>query len=100
MAKIKFRFRNQTTWLETDENQWIVHEGFIKSIINDRVVLKRKNPSYLKTLDSAVWFIAQHQIRQSDAKTLKKLHSDVKQIKKNIDRELGLYEGRKKRNKA
>lgn len=82
MVKIKFVYRKHTLWLESDDNQWIVHEGFTKSTLKSgKTILTKKNPSYLSSLESAINFIRELQLRNSDARSLMKLNKNIKEIK-------------------
>ena len=82
MIKIKFKYRKTTLWLESDDSQWIVHEGFTKSVLkNEKVIYTRKNPAYLTSLESAINFIRELHLRKSDARSLAKLGKNIREIK-------------------
>ena len=77
MIKIKFKYKKNTLWLESDNYQWIVHEGFTKSELkNKTIIYTKKNPSYLTTLESAISYLTRLHIRKSNAKTLFKLNKN------------------------
>jgi len=97
MVKIKFKYRRHEKWLESDDDQWIVHDGLKANKLKDgRKIYSRKNVNYFSELHNAVTFIRKSQIRKSDARTLSKLMKNLKEITELNKREMVTRYGKRK----
>ena len=78
--KIKFEFQKRELWIESDNHQFIVHEGFE---ICEKVK-KRINPAYSYQFQQAIIYLLDKGIKSSDASTLKELMEDYRELKRII----------------
>ena len=80
--KIKFEHRKKEHWIESDEHQYIVHEGFKEAIKKDGSIIKtRIKPRYFGMLKHAILFLLDKGIKNSDAGTLRELMKDYAELK-------------------
>jgi len=82
--KIKFEFRGKELWLESDYNQFIVHEGFRESKDKEtgKIIKSRINARFPHQFSSAIIMLLDKAIKRSDAETLKELLRDYTELKK------------------
>lgn len=74
--KIKLEYGKSKYFIESDNNQFIVHEGWRKS--GD--IRSRINPSYFLEFAPMVSYILNNTLRKSDAETLDELLKDFREI--------------------
>jgi hypothetical protein len=80
--KIKLECRGKEIWLESDDNQYVVHDGYNVTVNKDGSESKtKKNPSYLTNFQSAIDKCLEKSIRHSDATTLTELYNHVVEFK-------------------
>ena len=87
--KIEILLRNRTDsmFLETDSNQFILHDGIIETISKDgETKQNRKNAKYYSTLKMAIEGILTYGLLKSEAITLNELRNDVLLLKEQINK--------------
>ena len=84
--KIKLEHRGREIWLESDTNNYIVHEGY-KPYFDKKAGVERqiqKNPAYYSDLAMALNGILKKGVRNSDATTLHQLYNEIGELKRLI----------------
>ena len=80
---IKFTFRGKEHYIESDANQYILHDGYIFSKSGE--ISGKKNVSYFSDFKALIQELLERGIRQSDARSLNDLALTIKEIKEEIN---------------
>ena len=82
---IKFQARKKEFYIESDADNFIVHEGYkISTNKKGEEVKTRINPRYYGQLKYAISWLLDQSIKTSDAQTLQELYQDHNSDKRRV----------------
>lgn len=84
--RIQLKHRNREIWLESDNSNFVVHEGY-KNTFSEKlgkVVVSKIEPRYYHNLKHAMEQMLTIGIRKSDAKSLQALYDEIVELKRLI----------------